>query len=647
MAKRTKRQLSFRRPKRGAPAVQVPRTFPESLIYCMGQRGDTVSSLLAAIEIDASRRQTVWLWLKGTSAPRHHKSFRLLALVEKRYKLPDRFFRSQLCGELTARAIVTGKMSAKDKYVADLHLPGDFDERSPEEQEEIISWIKENVLSATTDYGKFLSQTAKDRYAVLFPTVLRARKYLPAISLPKLPNILGNLKAPPALADEMHDLIRFHTTSLSPTGFKRIRPWKRQTVISHVRNFGIMFGALCASPGSSVAGMGVPITKLTFGLMVFPQFWDWLLQWREKRRGFFTVAERSTLYVAIGFTRKVTGWLRQHPVLADRLKPIERFVTAEQIRLAKANWNAACDNTFEFAQHRLREIATLVKCHRSSFEPIMPILKDPSPLQQFRRVTEEILKDARAMDSPIEQSRAFRAYLMLRLGAHLGLRQRNLRELLLSEKGSKPRTTKVLQDLERGEMRWNQERQCWSVFVPAVAFKNWNSSFFRGHPYELDLPDLADLYSILDRYISIDRKLIIGSLNDPGTLFVRSGRLPGNSCEYTMHTFYDAWKFAIQRHGIYNPYTRRGAIKGLLPHGPHCVRDVLATHILKMTGSFDLASYAIQDSAETVMRHYGRFLPEEKAAQAALILNEVWDDTKVPGDWARHLIEDAPQRLAL
>lgn len=35
----------------------------------------------------------------------------------------------------------------------------------------------------------------------------------------------------------------------------------------------------------------------------------------------------------------------------------------------------------------------------------------------------------------------------------------------------------------------------------------------------------------------------------------------------------------IQRYGIYNPYTRRGAIEGLLPHGPHNVRDVLASEI--------------------------------------------------------------------
>ncbi|OWV97292.1 hypothetical protein ATY81_07520 [Rhizobium sp. R72] len=81
------------------------------------------------------------------------------------------------------------------------------------------------------------------------------------------------------------------------------------------------------------------------------------------------------------------------------------------------------------------------------------------------------------------------------------------------------------------------------------------------------------------------------------------------------------WRTAIQRYGIYNPYTGRGAIKGLLPHGPHNVRDVLATHVLKQTGSYEQASYAIQDTPEMVASHYGRFLPQ--AALAARILNQV------------------------
>lgn len=63
----------------------------------------------------------------------------------------------------------------------------------------------------------------------------------------------------------------------------------------------------------------------------------------------------------------------------------------------------------------------------------------------------------------------------------------------------------------------------------------------------------------------------------------------------------------------------------MLPHGPHSIRDVLATHVLKQTGSYEQASYAIQDTPEMVAKHYGRFLPHDKSALAAEILNRVWE----------------------
>jgi hypothetical protein len=47
----------------------------------------------------------------------------------------------------------------------------------------------------------------------------------------------------------------------------------------------------------------------------------------------------------------------------------------------------------------------------------------------------------------------------------------------------------------------------------------------------------------------------------------------------------------------------------------------LATHILKLTGLYEQASYAIQDTPEMVQQHYGRFLPQDKAALATKILN--------------------------
>ena len=151
------------------------------------------------------------------------------------------------------------------------------------------------------------------------------------------------------------------------------------------------------------------------------------------------------------------------------------------------------------------------------------------------------------------------------------------------------------------------------------------SSFFGSKPFRLVLPNLQGLYDYLNAYIERHRHVLLGGADDPGTLFVKTVKATSKEASYNSTTFYEAWRLIIQRYGIYNPYTGRGAIKGLLPHGPHNVRDVLATHILKQTGSYEQASYAIQDTPDMVMNHYGRFLPQDKAALAAKILNQVWE----------------------
>ena len=51
-------------------------------------------------------------------------------------------------------------------------------------------------------------------------------------------------------------------------------------------------------------------------------------------------------------------------------------------------------------------------------------------------------------------------------------------------------------------------------------------------------------------------------------------------------------------------------------HGLHAVRHIVATSLLRTTGDIYLAAWAIQDTARTVERHYGRFLPRDKVRLA-------------------------------
>ena len=197
---------------------------------------------------------------------------------------------------------------------------------------------------------------------------------------------------------------------------------------------------------------------------------------------------------------------------------------------------------------------------------------------------------------------------------------------MVCPQGGTPRTERQLTELHRGELRWSDRDAGWEVLIPSIAFKNSGSSFFGSKPFRLVLPDLGGLNAMIDAYIGRHRQRLLGGATDPGTFFVKTAKRTSTNAAYDQNTFYEAWRLVTQRYGIYNPYTKRGAIKGLLPHGPHNVRDVLATHILKQTGSYEQASYAIQDTPEMVAEHYGRFLPQDKSALAARILNKVWEE---------------------
>jgi len=606
-----------------------PSSFHEVLALHMRRHGDSCWQLWKGIiqPGDTLNHKTVESWVKGRRVPRSVVSLQMLARIEQRYRLPEGYFRAFMPHQ--TRAPVGHKLDgipASEQRRLAWHLPDDFNDRSAKERSEILAWVREHILSGATDYRRFQATAMKQRYGIRFSALTGRRPTNNVMLEMGDPDILAAaMDAPPGLASEMADLVGFKTATLTAIGFRRNGVWGEETSAQRIEHFGLMFGALAASPKGDVAGFGVPLADLSFGLLVFPTVWDWYVQWRERRRGFYTCWEVDMLRLIGSLTRPETGWMRQTPQLACRLRPVPNLISAEDIEVARQDWATACDTIHTHVLARAREIDRVAQVHRDPFEPILPILEAESPVGEYRKITEEIVRtlpDERRY--PRQAAEAIRSFLMLRLGLHLGLRQKNLRQLMVCPPGKPHRTERQLEVLKRGEIRWSDRAGGWEALIPAVAFKNADSSFFSGKPFRLVLPDLGDLYRHLTAYIRKHRAALLGEAEDPGTLFVKTVKTTSHDAAYDQNTFYEAWRLTIQRYGIWNPYTGRGVIKGLLPHGPHNVRDVLATHILKQTGSYEQASYAIQDTPEMVAKHYGRFFPQDKAALAANILNQVW-----------------------
>lgn len=617
-----------------------PASFREALTFHMRRHGETYRRLHRAV-LRADEKfdvKTIRSWVLGTKSPLSVGSMEILRRVEQRYRLPEGYFRAKLPHQgRAARGHELKGISPSERRRLAWHLPDNFNSLPFSEREKIVEWGRRVIISGATDYRRFQAAAAKHRYAIRFPGVAYGRSEpvrafddhdAPDDGMSETyPDLFpGVVDAPPQLSMEMAGLVRFKTSTLTAFGLQRNGVWGKETTSQKIEHLGLMLGALMASPKSVVRGYGVPLQHLTLGLLVFPGVWDWYVQWRERRRGFYTAWEVDMLRIALALTRQETGWLRQHGQLVHRVRPIPGLISAEEIERARNDWNGACDAFFKHATGRTKEIQRIARVHRDPFEPIMPVLEAPSPVGEYRKITEEILK---RMPDPVRYPRgaaeAVRAFLLLRLGLHLGLRQKNLRQLMVCPRGQCPRSERQLEDLKRGELRWSDKDGGWEVLIPAVAFKNANSSYFGNKPFRLVLPNLGDLYDYIEAYVGRHRKVLLSGAEDPGTFFLKTVKQTSTDPAYDQTTFYEAWRLIIERYGIYNPFTGRGAIKGLLPHGPHNVRDVLATHILKQTGSYEQASYAIQDTPEMVQNHYGRFLPQDKAALAAKILNQVWE----------------------
>ena len=610
------------------PAIDEtdPPTFAHTLRHHMARHGDTAWSLFRAIRSPGESLgfATILAWTRG-SLPRRHRMIPVLERIERRYQLPEGYLLRTARGQQEAADPLASFFSSQQKRQARWHIPPDFAARSPSEQAEIVDWIKRVIILGGTDYRAYMLEWTGRPYALRFPPIGILTGDGPGPEGPVRGATPPTRAAPAHLVAQMANLVQFKTRILTEIGDHRELRWSEDSAAQVVKRLSLMFGALAAAPGGDLRGHGVPDDALSMALLVVPAVWDWYVQWHRRKRGFYTVGELELMDLARAMSRADSGWLWQRDGLAGHLQAIPGLLEEADVQAIRADWRAACATLHRHARQRRNDLRSLVRVHRDSFEPIRPVLVADNPVKEYRRITSELIARLPCPKrDPDAAAEAVRGYLMLRFGLHLGLRQKNLRELLLCPPGAQPTPTNRLEARRCGELRWDDERGQWLVFVPALAFKNARSSFFGGRPYQMALPDFEDLYERIRTYLEAHRPILLGEARDPGTFFVRTATDPQCDARFTSASFYAAFRTVIERYGVYNPYTKRGAIAGLLPHGPHSIRDVLATHVLKKTGSFLQAGFAIQDAPETVEASYGRFLPEDKSRIAAGILDAEW-----------------------
>jgi hypothetical protein len=161
---------------------EEPEAFSNALKLHMDRHGDSCWQLRrAVVEADESfDHKTFVSWLQGRKAPRSVASFEILGRIERRYRLPEGYFKAKL--PHPARAATGHRptdITPSQRRRLAWHLPDDFDRRPPKEREEILEWVQRVIISGGTDYRRFQALALRNRYAVRFPGILDGSGFQP------------------------------------------------------------------------------------------------------------------------------------------------------------------------------------------------------------------------------------------------------------------------------------------------------------------------------------------------------------------------------------------------------------------------------------------------------------------------------------
>lgn len=568
--------------------------FAERLARLRASSGMSMRELVAAISSPSDKipQTTVFSWETGQSRPSAGRRA-MVNRMEVVLEVPPGTLTSKMPKEAYYAASPMLDMPRALKRRISQHLPDDFDSRDADEQEEILSWVAENILSTPKELYEDGSSSKSSTQDIFFFALARKAG--------------GRCKVAPAhLIAELDELGHFKTAKLPKRGMKRNfkAVWGADTHEKADYDLRAFFGALDQ--------MGLPPSAQSLSILLAPEAIERFVEWRYERRGAYTNTLTNLLYLAIGLLQPEEGFLTQMKGFGAPLQEIPGFIDKETVLLAETDWEAACAQAKAAIGIRVTQIEAVQEKGRDPFEALLPVIDAQEPLFVYWGIIDEIRARMPGPEYPVRVAEALRSLVMVRIGLGSGLRSKNLRQLLICPKEGTPRTEKQLRRLERGEMRWKDGG--WWIAIPDVAFKNEKSSAVEEwNEFPIEDPD-GKLDADISAYLAARSDLLAGH-PDPGTLLVKGMRSNAKHVEFEAATLYNAYRSVITTYGIYNPWTGRGAIKGLRPHGPHSVRHVLGTHLIKNLTASDAAA-ALFDTEEMIRKHYGKYSAQDRHRDA-------------------------------
>lgn len=578
-------------------SVRQTQNFHERLKQLINEHGLTVSAVSKAVLGNKSSLRLVFVnqYYPQPSTVAKFEEYFQIQPGELERLLPPRIER------LRSKDIAIVRQEFKPSVWQRIrkHLPEGFSTYTPETQIKIAQDIHARILTQGSETQERISKLCEQPY-----------KYRLAVGG------RGNTRPemPTRLRQQCVDLYAFQTSELIRGTLERKQQLKLPSARKVQDELAGMFGALweCALPDEA----------MTLGIFaVKPTLIDIYVDFMVQRRGRLTEMPVTVLIAIHTLFAKRYGYVRQvGPSTIQDLTEHPPFFTDADIQYARSNWHEACDAACAYIARQITQIrqklAQIGTKGRDPFAPVLPILDADLPLNEYAKIIAEGRRRIVAHDVDFgEFTSQARDILLLHLVGLTGFRVKNWSDLYICLPGTTRRSETFLRSQEAGEMYFENDR--WQIWMPVNAFKNAESEVFRhaDHHHET-LPNSRSLIEDIERYLAV-RSDIIGGRPDPGRLFVPTARKENSASEFVPYTLAMSFRRAIERWAIYNPYTGVGALKGVTPFGPHAVRDIIATHILKTTnGDVRAAAQALLDTEQMIRKTYGRYLPKDAVKNA-------------------------------
>lgn len=571
----------------------IPEDLHDALVFLIDRSGLSLSVLAKLIDINISSLKE---WYRGTETP-SRLSLSPMYRMELLFKLPAGSLVMKISNYFGNKRFRISEMPAFLQQTPRIfhriskHLPDDFCSLPNETQAHVVQSICTSIVRGDDAY---------------------------TIKLMTLMNLPYRLKEwPVELHEEFEAYADFKTRERAPLGMKRNSQWKRPASKKKCENeFAYFFGSLRLSVDAedeSLRGLGLPGGHLALALIACPLIIDWYIRFRCERRTQYTEHAINLLNNFKSMLRPKTGWLRQKPELAARLRSVSdgetQLISQELISRAQVDWDGVCDAAIEYYDQLILDIEPLVSVARDSFSRIEGIINMAQPMDAMELLIQRI-KDA--MPNPSTQP----------VGYHTAVRTCAL-VLLITVTGLRRNT--IVQLDYTGDDRGHLIPRAggYVLCIPRSFFKEENSPFFgpkrAPSDYFMELPDAFGLNEMLTKYLRVSRPWLMdryfkNSMEQP--LFVASvgsasTRAGTGSPRLSPEQVQDIYSRETEKHLVENKWRGTG-IANVRRHGPHSIRHIRGTTAVRATGSLQDAADANHNSLSTAREYYARFLPEDK-----------------------------------